>query len=68
MINHELNEYGYIEGTEFEGLMPAAMEILGDENCVGLTDEMPTVSVLGKKAKGFDPMEVISTYDVMMNE
>lgn len=65
MINHEFNEWGFVEGTDFEGLMPKAMDILGDDYCVGTNDKQPVVSIFNPEAKGVDPLKVISVNDIM---
>ena len=51
--NHELLDYGFIEGVEFEPLMPAAAEKIG---VVGGYDVI--VEAHGYHAKGMDSFEV----------
>lgn len=55
-INHELNQYDYAEGTEFEGLIPAVIEVEGVESIGGSEN---SVKSFGKDAKGSDALEVI---------
>lgn len=57
MVNHEFNNYGYVEGSEFEGLMPKVMEKLGDEFVIGESDVV--VSIFNPTAKGNDSMAVV---------
>ena len=52
--NHELLDYGFIEGIEFEPLMPAAAEKIG---VVGGSDVI--VEAHGYHAKGMDSLEVV---------
>lgn len=52
--NHELLDYGFIEGVEFEGLMPPAAEKIG---VIGASDVV--VKMHGADAKGFDALEVV---------
>ena len=52
--NHELLDYGFIEGIEFEQLMPAAAEKIG---VVGGSDVI--VEAHGYHAKGMDSLEVV---------
>ena len=52
--NHELLDYGFIEGVEFEGLMPPAAEKIG---VVGGSDVI--VEAHGYHAKGMDSLEVV---------
>lgn len=49
----ELLDYGFVEGVEFEGLMPLAAEKIG---VVGSSDVV--VKHLGFEAKGVDALEV----------
>jgi len=55
-INHELNQYDYAEGIEFNGLMPKLMEADGIET-TGANDK--NVKFFGTNAKGSDALEVI---------
>lgn len=55
-INHELNQYDYAEGTDFEGLIPAVIETKGVESIGGSEN---SVKSFGKEAKGSDALEVI---------
>lgn len=57
MGNDYLKNYDFVEGTEFEGLMPAVMETLGDDYVTGKSDEI--VAMHGYKALGSDALEVI---------
>lgn len=52
--NHELLDYGFIEGVEFEPLMPAAAEKIG---VVGGSNVI--VEEHGRHAKGMDSLEVV---------
>ena len=52
--NHELLDYGFVEGVEFEPLMPAAAEKIG---VVGGPDVI--VEAHGHHAKGMDSLEVV---------
>ena len=52
--NHELLDYGFIEGVEFEPLMPAAAKKIG---AVGGSDVI--VEAHGYHAKGMDSLEVV---------
>lgn len=53
--NHELLDYGFIEGVEFEGLMPEAAKKIG--GVVGASDVV--VHMHGAEAKGSDALEVV---------
>ena len=52
--NHELLDYGFVEGVEFEGLMPSAAEKIG---VIGGSDVV--VDAHGHRAKGMDSLEVV---------
>lgn len=65
MVSNELKEWGFVEGTEFEGLMPKTMEILGDDYCDGVSGEEPVLSVFNPTAKGNEPLKVISPSKIM---
>ena len=52
--NHELLDYGFIEGVDFEPLMPAAAEKIG---VIGGSDVI--VEAHGHYAKGMDSREVV---------
>lgn len=52
--NHELLDYGFVEGVEFEPLMPAVAEKIG---VVGGSDVI--VEAHGHHAKGMDSLEVV---------
>jgi hypothetical protein len=54
MENTEMMNYGYVEGTEFEALMPAVMETC---ETTGASDEV--VERHGFKALGSDALEVV---------
>lgn len=54
-INHELMNYDFIEGTEFEGLMPKAIDAAGG---VGTNDEQPGVKFMGG-VHGHDQLQVV---------
>ena len=51
---HELLNYGFVEGTAFEGVMPAAAEKIGT---TGTSDAV--VRHFGCDAKGVDALEVV---------
>ena len=55
-INHEMQNYDFVEGTEFEGLMPKAIDAAGG---VGTNDEQPVVEFMGAAALGHDQLEVV---------
>lgn len=55
-INHELNQYDYSEGIEFNGLMPEVMEIEGVKT-IGESDK--SVKSFGFDAKGSDSLKVV---------
>lgn len=52
-----LSTYDFVEGTDFEGLMPAVMETLGEDYVTGKSDE--NVHYHGFMALGSDSLEVI---------
>lgn len=52
-----LSTYDFVEGTDFEGLMPAVMETLGGDYVTGKSDE--NVHYHGFMALGSDSLEVI---------
>ena len=52
--NQELLDYGFIEGVEFEPLMPAAAKKIG---AVGGSDVI--VEERGRHAMGMDSLEVV---------
>lgn len=54
--NHEMMKYDFIEGTEFEGLMPKAIDANGG---VGTNDEQPVVEFMGAAALGHDQLQVV---------
>ena len=54
-INHEMMNYDFVEGTEFEGLMPKAIDANGG---VGTNDEQPTVKFMGGH-RGHDQLQVV---------
>ena len=53
-LNHELMNYDFVEGVEFEGLMPKAIDKIGG---VGHSDE--NVPFFGFEALGMDSLEVV---------
>lgn len=63
MKNHDLMNYDYKEGVEFEGVMPKAAEKIGT---VGASDVV--VSMHGMAAKGMDALEVVDAQAVFDNE
>ena len=58
-LNHEMMNYDFIEGIEFEGLMPKAIDKIGG---VGHSDE--NVSFFGFEARGMDSLEVVDVEKV----
>lgn len=52
--NHELMNYNFVEGTEFEGIMPEAAEKIGT-----IGDSDVSVEMHGMDAKGSDALEVV---------
>jgi hypothetical protein len=54
--NHELMNYDYVEGIEFEGLMPHAIDKIGG---VGVNDNQPNVHFMGVEALGHDQLEIV---------
>jgi len=66
MVNHEFDKYGYNLDEEFVGLVPKTMEILGDEYCVGGSDEV--LSIFDPTAKGVDQLKVISSQKIAEKE
>lgn len=54
MKNYGMMEYGFIEATEFEGIMPKTAEMIGT---VGASDVI--VEMFGADAKGADSLEVV---------
>ena len=59
-INHELNNYDYIEGIEFDGLMP---EVMKSVDTTGTSDT--SVKFFGFEAKGNDALEVVDIEAIM---
>ena len=55
-LNHEMMNYDFIEGTEFEGLMPKAIDAAGG---VGTNDKQPGIEFMGAKALGHDQLQVV---------
>ena len=68
MVNVQMDKYGFIEETEFEGLMPKTIELVGEENCTGVNGNEPSVHLYGPTANGNDQMKVLSLYDIIMND
>ena len=66
MENHKFNEYGFVEGTAFKGLIPELMKKLGDNYCEGYSDV--NVSIFDPTAKGSDSLKVVSSYDIATSE
>lgn len=54
--NDEMKRYDFIEGTEFEGLMPHAIDAKGG---IGTREGQPLVEFMGAKALGHDQLEVV---------
>ena len=68
MVNQKMKTWGFNEGVDFDGLMPKVMDILGEENCIGVNEDQPSVHLYDPTANGYDQMEVVSPYDIMENE
>ena len=68
MVNAQMNKWNFREGTEFEGLMPKTMELVGEENCTGINENEPSVHLYDPTANGNDQMKVLSPYDIIMND
>ena len=66
MQNFEFNKYGFIESNDFEGLVPKTMEILGDDYCVGGSEEV--VSSYDVTANGVDQLKIISSQKIAEKE
>ena len=66
MVNYEFNEYDYDMNEEFIGLVPKTMEILGDDYCVGGSDEV--LSIFDPTAKGVDQLKIISSQKIAEKE
>ena len=60
-VNYELNQYDFIEGADFDGLMPKVMEALG--MTIGTSDK--SVKWFGADGKGMDSLEVIDEEEIM---
>lgn len=54
--NEEMMRYDFVEGIEFEGLMPKAIDANGG---IGVTKEQPNVEFMGARALGHDQLEVV---------
>ena len=63
MKNHGMMEYGFVEATAFEGVMPKAAEKIGT---VGASDVV--VGMHGMAAKGMDALEVVDVQAAFDNE
>jgi hypothetical protein len=63
MKNHGMMEYGFVEATAFEGIMPKAAEKIGT---VGASDVV--VGMHGMAAKGMDALEVVDVEGVLAGE
>lgn len=61
--NHELLDYGFVEGVAFEGIMPVAAEKVG---VIGGSDVI--VEAHGHHAKGMDALEVVDVEAVLTEE
>lgn len=55
-MNEEMRRYDFVEGVEFEGLMPKAIDAAGG---VGVNDKQPNVEFMGARALGHDQLEVV---------
>ena len=64
-LNHEMMNYDFIEGIEFEGLMPHAIDSIGG---VGTNDDQPIVKFMGFEALGHDQMEVVDVEKLFEGE
>ena len=65
MINHELQNYDYAEGIEFNGLMPEVMKAEGIKT-VGHSDK--SVKRFGINALGNDQLEVVNVQAFFKDE
>lgn len=63
MVEKNVREWGFKEGVNFDGLVPAEMELLGEEFCVGNSNVI--VSMLDEKPNGHDALKVVSPVDVI---
>jgi hypothetical protein len=54
----KFNTYDYIEGTEFEGLMPAVLKKLPT---IGATEEKKNINFFENFQRGNDYLEVVDT-------
>lgn len=61
-INHEMQNYDFVEGTEFEGLMPKAIAKIGG---IGAGNNVPES---GRFARGVDPMEVVDVHGLAQED
>ena len=52
----EMRRYDFVEGVEFEGLMPKAIDAADG---VGVNDKQPNVEFMGARALGHDQLEVV---------
>ncbi len=68
MLSYEMKDWGFEEQTKFEGLMPKAMEILGDDYCEGITGKEPVLSMYDATAKGVEQMKVVDPAKFMEEE
>lgn len=51
-----MRNYDFVEGTEFEGLMPHAIDANGG---IGVKEDQPNVAYHGFKALGHDQLEIV---------
>ena len=63
MQNHKMMNYGFVEATAFEGIMPTVAEKLGS---VGASNVV--VPMHGMEAKGVDALEVVDVNGILANE
>ena len=66
MQNCEFNKYGFVENNDFVGLIPKVMDILGDDYCVGGSDEI--VSIYDPTANGVDQLKIVSSQKIAESE
>lgn len=55
-FNHQMQNYDFIEGGDFVGLMPNVIE---KTQGIGVNDNSKSTVFFGFEAKGVDPMEVV---------
>ena len=59
-------KWGYKKSDDFTGLMPKLMELLGEQYCVGGSDEV--LSIFDPTAKGVDQLKVVSPQLIALSD